>query len=888
MPETFGPTGSNDSFDEFLARLLAAQRTGDQQRVRAFGRPVDITRLLSRRTHELLQHTAEYAVAQGQREIDALHILHVLVRTEPFDAVVRSAGVDPQRLAEEIEQRLPMAHEPLTEQPGRPALTGPAQRILVEATQAARGFGSTYTDPEHVFFALVMDQETVTGQLLASAGITPQVMQDYAQQAAAAAREGRPMPGTNDAVGTDQATDSDTPTLDQFGTDLTERARDGHVDPVIGRADEIEQTVEILLRRTKNNPVLIGEPGVGKTAIVEGLAQRIVDGDVPALLQGKRIVALDLPGMLSGTRYRGDFEERLTTAMDEIAAHADELIVFVDELHTVVGAGGGGEGGSMDAGNILKPRLARGDLHLVGATTLNEYRRIEKDAALERRFQPVTVGEPNVEDAVAILTGLAPRYEEHHGVGYTPEALRAAVELSHRYVTDRHLPDKAIDLIDQAGARRRLALSGDVDVEALRAQVADLTARKDRAVAEEHYEEASDLRDEIVGLEARITAASSADASRAPHRHGRDAAGASPRDRRRGPTRPESADTSITESDIAAVVSRATGIPVTRLGSADKTRLAALESELHDRVVGQDDAVRAIAKAVRRSRTGMGDPRRPVGSFLFLGPTGVGKTELAKALASSLFGDESAMLRFDMSEFGERHTVSRLVGAPPGYVGYDEAGQLTERVRRNPYSVILLDEVEKAHPDVFNLLLQVLDDGRLTDGQGRTVDFRNTVVIMTSNIGSEFLASRSGALGFSPVGATDGYAEDDLRARVMGKLREAMRPEFINRIDEIVLFRKLDRSQIASIVSLLLQDTALRLVAQDMLLSVSDAAVDWLAEHGYEPEYGARPLRRLIQREVDDRIATLVVEGGVTAGDTVRIDVEGDSLTASVAEHAAV
>ncbi|OII14989.1 AAA family ATPase [Curtobacterium sp. MCBA15_009] len=868
MPDTFGPTGSNDSFDEFLARLLAAQRTGDQQRVRAFGRPVDITRLLSRRTHELLQHTAEYAVAQGQREVDALHVLHVLVRTEPFDAVVRSAGVDPERLADEIEQRLPMAHEPLAEQSGRPALTATAQRILVEATQAARGFGSTYTDPEHVFFALVMDQETVTGQLLASAGITPQVMQDYAAQAAAAAREGRPVPGTPDAVGTDQATDSDTPTLDQFGTDLTARARDGHVDPVIGRAEEIEQTVEILLRRTKNNPVLIGEPGVGKTAIVEGLAQRIVDGDVPALLQGKRVVALDLPGMLAGTRFRGDFEERLTKAMDEIAAHADELIVFVDELHTVVGAGGGGEGGSMDAGNILKPRLARGDLHLVGATTLNEYRRIEKDAALERRFQPVTVGEPTVEDAVAILTGLAPRYEEHHGVVYTPEALRAAVELSHRYVTDRHLPDKAIDLVDQAGARRRLALSGDVDVDALRAQVADLTGRKDRAVAEEHYEEASDLRDEIVGLEARITAASSADATRA--------------------SRPERADTSITEGDIAAVVSRATGIPVTRLGSADKTRLAALESELHDRVVGQDDAVRAIATAVRRSRTGMGDPRRPVGSFLFLGPTGVGKTELAKALASSLFGDESAILRFDMSEFGERHTVSRLVGAPPGYVGYDEAGQLTERVRRNPYSVILLDEVEKAHPDVFNLLLQVLDDGRLTDGQGRTVDFRNTVVIMTSNIGSEFLASRSGALGFAPVGATDGYAEDDLRARVMGKLREAMRPEFINRIDEVVLFRKLDRSQIASIVSLLLQDTALRLVAQDMVLSVSDAAVDWLAEHGYEPEYGARPLRRLIQREVDDRIATLVVEGAAGAGDTVRIGVAGETLTATVAEHAAL
>jgi ATP-dependent Clp protease ATP-binding subunit ClpC len=863
LPQTFGPTGGNDSFDEFLARLLAAsQNPGQSQRSVPFGRPVDITRLLSRRTHELLQQTAAYAVEQGQHEIDALHVLHVLVGTEPFAAVLRSAGADPERFAAEVEQRLPMPSGERVE--GRPALTPSAQRILLEATQAARGFGSTYTDPEHVFFALVTDQDTVAGQLLASAGVTPQVMQSYAHDAAEAAREGRPMPGTTTA---DQDEQSETPTLDQYGTDLTARARDGRIDPVIGRADEIEQAVEILLRRTKNNPVLIGEPGVGKTAIVEGLAQRMVQGDVPALLQGKRVVALDLPGMLAGTRYRGDFEERLTNAMDEIAAHADELIVFVDELHTVVGAGGGGEGGSMDAGNILKPRLARGDLHLVGATTLNEYRRIEKDAALERRFQPVTVGEPNVEDAVAILTGLSPRYAEHHGVTYSDEALRAAVELSHRYVTDRHLPDKAIDLIDQAGARRRLARSGDVDVDALRAQVADLTDRKDRAVAEEHYEEASDLRDEIAGLEARITAADTGDVDRS--------------------SRPHATDDVITEADIAAVVSRATGIPVTRLGSADKTRLAALESELHDRVVGQDDAVRAIAKAVRRSRTGMGDPRRPVGSFLFLGPTGVGKTELAKALASSLFGDESAMLRFDMSEFGERHIVSRLVGAPPGYVGYDEAGQLTERVRRNPYSVILLDEVEKAHPDVFNLLLQVLDDGRLTDGQGRTVDFRNTVVIMTSNIGSEFLASRSGALGFS-VAADGGYAEEDLRNRVMGKLRESMRPEFINRIDEIVLFRKLERAQLRSIVSLLLQDTAFRLAAQGMVLSVSESATDWLAEHGYEPEYGARPLRRLIQREVDDRIAELVVEGATHDGVTVRIDVVDDAVVALVDAPVAV
>ncbi|WP_065962292.1 ATP-dependent Clp protease ATP-binding subunit [Curtobacterium sp. UCD-KPL2560] len=863
MPETFGPTGG-DAFDAFLARLLAAQQPGGQRSV-PLGRPVDITRLLSRRTHGLLQQAAEYAVAQGQHEVDALHVLHVLVRTDPFGAVLQHAGVDPERFAAEVEQRLPMARESLDAAPGRPGLTATAQRILLEATQAARGFGSTYTDPEHVFFALVTDQDTVTGQLLASAGVTPQVLQSYAQQAAEAAREGRPMPGTTES---DQQTDqqqSDTPTLDRFGTDLTERARQGRIDPVIGRAAEIEQTVEVLLRRTKNNPVLIGEPGVGKTAIVEGLAQRIADGDVPGLLRGKRVVALDLAAMLSGTRYRGDFEERLTTAMDEVAAHADELVLFVDELHTVVGAGGGGEGGSMDAGNILKPRLARGDLHLVGATTLAEYRRIEKDAALERRFQPVTVGEPSVEDAVAILTGLAPRYAEHHDVEYTPDALRAAVELSHRYVTDRHLPDKAIDLVDQAGARRRLALSGDDDVAALREQVAALTAAKDAAVAEERYEDASRLRDEVDGLEARITAASQGDVSRA--------------------SRPAAGDRTITEADVAEVVSRATGIPATRLTQGDRSRLAALEDDLHERVVGQDDAVSAVATAVRRSRTGMGDPRRPVGSFLFLGPTGVGKTELAKALAASLFGDESAMLRFDMSEYGERHTVSRLVGAPPGYVGYDEAGQLTERVRRNPYSVILLDEVEKAHPDVFNLLLQVLDDGRLTDGQGRTVDFRNTVVVMTSNIGSEFLASRSGALGFSAAGA-DGYAEEDLRARVMGKLREAMRPEFINRIDDVVLFRKLEPGQLRSIVSLLLHETGLRLLAQGMTMTVTDAAADWLAEHGYEPEYGARPLRRLVQREVDDRIATLVVDGAVAEGDTVLVDVEDGALTARVAEHA--
>jgi ATP-dependent Clp protease ATP-binding subunit ClpC len=711
-------------------------------------------------------------------------------------------------------------------------------------------------DPEHLFFAFVANQQAVAGQILAAHGVTPEALQAIAQGQAKGQEQGAAAAGST----------TGTPTLDQFGTDLTARAREGGLDPVIGRAVEVEQTVEILLRRTKNNPVLIGEPGVGKTAIVEGLAQRIADGDVPELLKGKRLVALDLAGMVAGTRYRGDFEERITKVVNEIAEHKDELIVFLDELHTVVGAGSGGEGG-MDAGNILKPRLARGELHLIGATTLSEYRRIEKDAALERRFQPVTVGEPNVEDAVQILAGLKDRYEEHHGVRYTDDAIRAAVEMSHRYVTDRFLPDKAIDLIDQAGARKRLSLGGRVDVQALRARAGELESAKADAVAAERYEDASRLRDEIEAVQARIADAESGAAEAASE-----------------------VDTTVDEAQIAEVVSRATGIPAARLNQGDRVRLANLESELHERVLGQDDAVSMIAKAVRRSRTGMGDPRRPVGSFLFLGPTGVGKTELAKALAAGLFGDESAMLRFDMSEFGERHTVSRLVGAPPGYVGYDEAGQLTERVRRNPYSVVLLDEIEKAHPDVFNLLLQVLDDGRLTDGQGRTVDFRNTVVIMTSNIGSEFLASRSGALGFVAPGSesANGFGSDkELRDRVMSRLREAMRPEFLNRIDEIVLFRKLDPAQLREIVHLLLADTGKRLARQGAGFTVSEEAVDWIAEHGYEPEYGARPLRRVIQREVDDRIADLMVVSPFTDGDTVAIRVEDGRLTASLEQQEA-
>ncbi|HEY2557953.1 MAG TPA: ATP-dependent Clp protease ATP-binding subunit, partial [Diaminobutyricibacter sp.] len=776
-------------------------------------------------------------------------ILRVMVEQEPAADAMRRIGVDPATVAAAAEQRLPQSGDLVDADSA--SITPSAQRALFHAYQVARASGATYIDPEHLFFALVLVQDSPAGQVLQSAGVTAEALTSAMRQTTSVGPDGSPAPDSG-------AEASQTPMLDQFGTDLTALARDGKLDPVIGRLDEIEQTVEILSRRTKNNPVLVGEAGVGKTAIVEGLAQAVVDGAVPDQLKGKRVIALDLPGMLAGTRYRGDFEERLTKLMDEVGARRDELIVFIDELHTVVGAGGSGDGGGMDAGNILKPRLARGELHLVGATTLKEYRRVEKDPALERRFQPVTVGEPSIEDAVLILSGLRKVYEEHHGVTYTDDAVRSAVELSARYVSDRFLPDKAIDLIDQAGARLRLSLGKRIDASALLERLATLEAEKNSAVTAEHYEDASRLRDEIDAVQRELDTMS---------------------------TKPQ-AEAVVGEPEIAAVISRATGIPVSRIGEADRERLARLETELHQRVVGQDDAVTAVAKAVRRNRTGLGDQHRPVGSFLFLGPTGVGKTELAKALAASLFGDEKAMLRFDMSEFGERHTVARLVGAPPGYVGYDEAGQLTERVRRNPYSVVLFDEIEKAHPDVFNVLLQVLDDGRLTDGQGRTVDFRNTVVIMTSNLGSEFLASRSGALGFVPVGASGdagGFAsEKDLRDRVMGKLREAMRPEFLNRIDEIVLFRKLDTTQLRDIVRLLLAATAARLQQRDVEFEATDAAVAWIAENGYEPEYGARPLRRLIQRELDDRIADLLVSGELVEGGTVHVDAgDGEMIVAA-------
>jgi ATP-dependent Clp protease ATP-binding subunit ClpC len=613
--------------------------------------------------------------------------------------------------------------------------------------------------------------------------------------------------------------------VDEYSRDLTRMAKEGKLDPVIGRIEEVETIIEILSRRTKNNPVLIGDPGVGKTAIVEGLAQWIVNDEIPDTLANKRILALDLSGMVAGTQYRGEFEERLKKVIQEVRDNPDDQIIFLDELHTVVGAGA--VEGSMDASNMLKPALAYGEMRLVGATTIDEYRKnIEKDAALERRLQPVLIGEPSVDEAIEILRGLKDRYEAHHCVRITEEAIVAAAELSDRYVTNRFLPDKAIDLVDQASARVRLrAKIKRGETKALEEELRSL--QKDDAVAAEDFGE---TQEQVAGPR-------------------------EPFEESGGDRRPMVAE--VTAEDIAEVVSRATGIPVSQLTEEERERLLRLEGQLHERIVGQEEAVEAVSEAIRRARAGLSDPNRPIGSFLFLGPTGVGKTELSRALADALFGAEAATVRIDMSEFQERHTVSRLVGAPPGYVGYEEAGQLTEAVRRRPYSVLLLDEIEKAHPDVFNVLLQVLDDGRLTDSQGRTVNFKNAVVIMTSNLGAERIKAH----------ARQNESFEELKEDMNRLLRDTLRPEFVNRIDEVILFRSLGRDQIAEISRLLLDHTSRRLKAQGIGIEFTDAAVALIAEEGFDPEFGARPLRRTIQRRVDNALSRMVLEGSLERGD---------------------
>ena len=836
-----GPEGLGSSpFDEFLARIYGAG--GGPTRP---GHRVDITQLMSGPARELLAAAAAQATQWGDADLDTEHLLWAASSLEPTRTLLARAGADPEALARTVASH--QDHQ--RSRTGPPQLTPGAKRALLDAHQISRAMGSNYIGPEHMLFALAVNPESTAGQMLAGARLTPEALQG------ALVGHGRRTPG--------QGGRSDTPTLDEFGRDLTAMAREGRIDPVIGRDNEIEQTIEVLSRRGKNNPVLIGEAGVGKTAIVEGLAQRIVNEEVPQTLTSKRVVQLELSGVVAGTRYRGDFEQRLKTIIDEIREHSDQLIIFIDEVHTLVGAGAGAEGG-VDAGNMVKPALARGELHVAGATTLDEYRKnIEKDAALARRCQPILVPEPTVDDALAILRGLRDRYEAHHQVRYTDEALVAAVELSDRYITDRFLPDKAIDLIDQAGARVRLRMkTPSIDLRDLERQAEQLTRDKEQAVASEQYEQASQLRDQIEELRRRVNRLS----------------------------QDECVVPQVTVTDIADVVSRATGVPVQQLTEEEKDRLLSLERYLHERVIGQDEAVTAVAESIRRSRAGLGDPNRPVGSFLFLGPTGVGKTELARALAEAMFGSENRIIRLDMSEFQERHTVSRMVGAPPGYVGYEEAGQLTEAVRRRPYSVILLDEIEKAHPDVFNILLQVLEDGRLTDGQGRAVDFKNTVLIMTSNLGSDLITRRGAVLGFAgDRAASEAGQQDALQEQLMRRLRESFRPEFLNRIDEIIVFNQLSQEELRQITRLQLERTRRRLHAQDVIIHFTQPAVDWIADHGYEPEFGARPMRRTIQREVDNPLSRMLLDGEVASGQELTVDVrDGRLVFERIVQHVGV
>ncbi|MER7358098.1 ATP-dependent Clp protease ATP-binding subunit [Nonomuraea dietziae] len=780
---------------------------------------VDVGRLLSEPARQLLARAVQIAADRGAPDVDVLDLLAAATEEEPGRALLLSSGADPGKLRERVEsvsQGGAPGEAPTTFSPA-------AKRAVLDAQRVSRALGASYIGPEHLLLALAANPDSTAARLLAEQGVSAGELQT--------ATLAEPERGVTPK--------GETPALDEYGRDLTEEARKGGLDPVVGREEEIEQAIEVLSRRTKNNPVLIGEPGVGKTAIVEGIAQRIVNGSVPDTLKDRRVVALDLTGMVAGSKYRGEFEERIKKVIDEVRQHSDEIVVFIDEVHTLVGAGSA-EGG-MDAANILKPALSRGELHVVAATTIDEYRKhIEKDAALERRFQPVLVPEPSVEDTVGILAGLRDAYEAHHQVRITDDALDAAASLSARYIADRFLPDKAIDLMDQAAARVRLrARTPAADVRELEERVASLRREKDQAVAGDEFDRAKELTSEIDRLRPELENA----------RHGHD-------------TVPE-----VTMADIAEVVSRRTGIPVSQLTEQERDRLLRLEQHLHERVIGQDEAVTAVAEAVRRARAGLSDPNRPIGSFLFLGPTGVGKTELARALAGALFGGEDHMVRIDMSEFGERHTTARLVGAPPGYVGYEEAGQLTEAVRRRPHTVVLLDEIEKAHPDVMNLLLQMLDDGRLTDGQGRTVDFTNAIVIMTSNLGAQLIL----------------HGGDDVEERLMDLLKSTLKPELLNRIDETIIFTRLAGEQLRQIVDLLLEKTRQRLRGQGIELSVSDQAKDWLAEHGYQPEFGARPLRRTVQRELDNRLSSLLLGGQAKEGDTVEVDVSGGGLEVKVA-----
>ncbi len=784
----------------------------------------------------------EAAQSMGHSYIGSEHILVGLLSEKDSAAcrILEDAGADREKIAEQIVSTIGKKSPTVL---SIRDFTPRTKRILQLAVRHAAQLGNSYVGTEHILIALMSDRGSYANRFLSETGVRPDAIAESIQEIFGQEQNAAPQGsyGAEGASGDGKKKSA----LEKYGRDLTKAASQGEIDPVIGRKNEIERVIQILSRRTKNNPCLIGEPGVGKTAIAEGLALKIISGDVPEPLKNKRIISLDLTGMVAGTKYRGDFEERINAAIDEVKKSRD-IILFIDELHTIIGAGAAE--GSADASNILKPSLARGDFQVIGATTINEYRKyIEKDAALERRFQPVNVGEPDEREAVEILRGLRDKYEAHHKIRITDEAIDAAVKLSARYIADRYLPDKAIDLIDEAASRVRLrTYTAPDDLQDMENRCKQLEQEKEEAINTQDFERAAEIRDEQKELKDKLEER-----------------------KKRWEEKNERKNDEVNAEDIAEIVSSWTGVPVVQLTEEESKRLLRLEDILHDRIVGQDEAVSAVSRAIRRGRVGLKDPKRPVGSFIFLGPTGVGKTELCKALAQAMFGDEDAMLRFDMSEYMEKHTVSKLIGSPPGYVGFDEGGQLTEAVRRRPYSVLLFDEIEKAHPDVFNMLLQILDEGRLTDSQGRHVNFRNTVIIMTSNVGARLITEKQKSLGFFG-GEDSGNADDEqIRQSVLGELKQLFKPEFLNRVDDIIVFKKLSESDIGKIAERLLDGLSKRLEDLGIRAYFSDEAISAVAKAGYDDVYGARPLKRAIQSKIEDAISEKMLEGTIKSGDTI-------------------
>jgi ATP-dependent Clp protease ATP-binding subunit ClpC len=790
------------------------------------------------RAYEILQR-------YGHNQVDTEHILLALLEQPEgvIPQILENLGADINTIQSRLDGVLKASPKmpPLpTGAMGQVYITPRLKRVIDLANEDANRLKDAYVATEHIFLAIASEKNTPTARILSEAGVTKQRIYEAIEEVRGGQRV------------TDPQAESRYRTLDKYSRDLTQLAREGKLDPVIGRDDEILRVMQVLSRRTKNNPALIGEAGVGKTAIVEGLAQKITTDDVPEILMGKRIVSLDLGAMVAGTRFRGEFEERLKATIEEIQRAEGDIILFIDEIHTVVGAGAAS--GAIDASTMMKPALARGELRCIGATTLDEYRKyIEKDSALERRFAPIYVEEPTVEETIEMLHGLRDRYEAHHNIQFEDAALVAAARLSHRYVSDRHLPDKAVDLIDEAAAKLRIAIySMPPELKAMKAELKRLTSEEEAAWAARDYERAATFKTDRLALETEFNA------------------------KRDAWRQEKNLDEMVDEEDITEVVSKWTGIPVTNLLETETQKLLHMEERLHERLIGQDEAVAAIADAIRRARSGLKDPKRPIGSFIFLGPSGVGKTELAKTLAWFLFDDEEALLRVDMSEYQERHTASRLTGAPPGYIGYEEGGQLTEAVRRRPYQVILFDEIEKAHPEVWNALLQILEDGRLTDGQGHTVDFRNTVVIMTSNIGTKF-ATYGGTLGFLK---SEEVSEDEREAKreIEKGLKKTFRPEFLNRIDEVIIFHILTEEDVRQIVDLQMKEISPRLADKGIIIELTEAARDWLAKEGYDPQFGARPLRRTLQRRVESPLSIRLLHGEFKEGDTVVVDVGEEGI----------